>query len=141
MSDEPRWADRASRRSVTRAGLGVVAASLAGCASSGQSDDRPSGEIDLKVTTESSRDHEIVVEILDARGEVEADLSSELPSDITPGPSLTGLGYSNGPYTISVAIESDEATYEWDVEACPQLALAITVTETDALDLRADCSE
>jgi hypothetical protein len=126
-----------------RAVLGLMATGVTVLSGCGQPTvtGRPTGEIDIVFSTETTRDFLIHVEVVDADGNLEDEFESGFPPDQEGAPSYFSAGLSSGPYTVAIETESERETFEWSITDCPLLDVNVTGLADGKLDIERTCSD
>ena len=121
------------------ASVAVVAGAGAGC-SGPEVTERPTGEIDVAFRTEATESYRVRLWLEDANGDVVEELDSEFPPQQTQGPSFYGAGFTDGPYTVTVATDVARTSFEWSIDDCASLDVEVTVLADGALEVERACS-
>lgn len=97
--------------------------------------------IEYLVRNDDDASHRLEVVIENAEGTV---IYEQLEPELAPGEQIGGssFGYEpdNGPYSISISLQSLSLTIEWDPAACLRLDLLVAITANGELEVeREEC--
>lgn len=122
-------------------GLAAVTAGVLGGCSNGAEPEQPAGEIDVTFETRAAEPYTVTLSLVDADGETVEEFSEELAPDETDPPTFSATDLSNGPYTVTVETDADSTDFEWSVESCRRMDLAVTVTRDGLVEYNSRCSD
>lgn len=122
-------------------GLAAVTVGVLGGCSNGAEPSQPTGEIDVTFETSATEPYNVTLRLVAADGETVEEFTDELAPDGDDPPTFSATDLSNGPYTVTVETDADSTSFEWSVESCRRMELAVAVTRDGLVEYNSRCSD